>query len=115
MARSALGYVVAYVVLLLPTYLLPWFGSNSAVLVASGWTVPFVIHVIFLGLIIWLAHARGQHVGVPWLVGLAVLAAVFDLLPGLNWIPLAPSILHLAAILCGVALGSSAEAEPRLR
>lgn len=115
MARGPIGYVVTYILLLLPTYLLPYVGSNSAILVASGWTVPFIVHAACLALIIWLAYERGRHIGLGWLVGLPVLAAVFDLLPGLNWIPFAPSVLHLAAIVCGVALGSEALDEPGLR
>jgi hypothetical protein len=106
-ASTAL-YVLLYVVFMIPTYLLPYFGSNSLILtVASAESgqkmVPFFLHIITLLILIALAWYRGAFVGKTWLVVLPVLAAVFDMTPGLSIIPLIPTALHLGAIIVGAS------------
>lgn len=105
---NTVTYVVAYVLLLAPTYLLPWLGSNSSVLntagAASGAGLHplLLLHVAFLGALVLLAWARGKYIEKSWLFGLPLAAAFFDIVPGLSLIPLAPTVLHLAAIIVGV-------------
>lgn len=101
-------YAVGYIVLMIPTYILPYMGSNSLLLVSAaaaaggGLYVLLLIHIAFLVGLILLAWARGKLIGKGWLTGLPIAAALFDLLPGLSLIPLAPTVLHLAAIILGV-------------
>lgn len=101
-------YVALYLVLMLPTYFLPYLGSNSAVLntagLASGVGMHplFWVHLLFLGAIVALAWVRGTRTGRRWIIVFPVLAAVFDLTPGLSFIPLVPTVMHLLAIILGV-------------
>src|SRR5262249_36273000 len=59
-------FVILYYILMLPTYILPYFGSNSAVFgaasVASGAGVYplFLLHLAFLIALIVLAYIRGK-------------------------------------------------------
>lgn len=101
-------YVIGYVLLMAPTYLLPYLGSNSSILnsvgAASGAGLhPLLfVHVVFLAALVVLAWARGKYITKTWLFGLPLAAAFFDIVPGLSLIPLAPTALHLAAIIVGV-------------
>lgn len=62
---NAPTYVVLYLVLMVPTYLLPYMGSNSAVLNASGSAAgiglspAFWLHLILLLILCVLGWARG--------------------------------------------------------
>lgn len=101
-------YVIGYAVLMMPTYILPYMGSNSllvnsaAAAAGAGVFALLLIHLAFLGGLVLLAWARGKLIGKGWLIGLPIAAAVFDIVPGLSLIPLAPTVLHLAAIIVGV-------------
>jgi hypothetical protein len=44
-----------------------------------------------------------------WLVIFPILAAVFDLFPGLSAIPLIPTVMHLLAIILGVVGATAIE------
>lgn len=111
---NAVAYVLLYVVLMVPTYVLPWLGSNSSLLnvaaasSAEGFNPMFWAHAACIALLVGLAWIRGSLIGHPWLVVLPVLAGVFDLAPFLNWVPLVTTGLHLVAIVLGVALGRPA-------
>jgi len=48
-----------------------------------------------------LAWLRGLQTHQHWLLIMPLLALAFDLIPGLNWIYLMPTILHMAAISAG--------------
>lgn len=101
-------YVVGYVVLMAPTYILPYMGSNSLIVhtaaaaSGAGVYVLLLIHLAFLAALVLLAWARGSLIGKAWLVGLPIAAALFDIVPGLSLIPLAPTVFHLAAVIVGV-------------
>lgn len=111
--KKALGnapvFVVAYVLFMLPTYYLPYVGSNSAVVgalgAASGAGVhpAFWVHLASLLVLCFLCWVRGAYVGRGWLIVFPILALVFDLAPGLSAIPMLPTLLHLGAIILGVA------------
>ena len=106
--RNTLVFVVGYVILLIPTYLLPWLGSNSAVLnavgaaVGHGMTPQWWAHAWCLVMLVLMAWMRSDFVGRKYLPVFPFLAALFDLTPGLSMIPLVPTALHLAAIILGV-------------
>jgi len=110
-------YFILYVLLMIPTYILPYFGSNSAVFgvasVAAGRGVYplFFVHFAFLAALVGLAWIRGARVGREWLAVFPGLALVFDLAPGLNWIPMIPTTMHLLAIIVGV-VGTSTQPNP---
>jgi len=101
-------FVVCYVVLMTPTYFLPYMGSNSLLLTAaasgaSGQVYPlFLIHLAFLVGLAVIAWARGSLIHKNWLVALPIAAGLFDMLPFLSLIPMVPTILHLATIILGV-------------
>jgi hypothetical protein len=100
-------FVLLYLLFMLPTYYLPFVGSNSAILgvVAHsqglGVNPAFWLHLGCLFMLICVAQVRGKSMGNEGLVVFPFLAAVFDLVPVLAWIPLIPTFLHLMAITQG--------------
>ena len=105
--KNTFAYVGLYLLVMIPTYVLPYFGSNSVLASAihkgvSGSIYPlFWIHLSFsLGLCL-LAWLRGESIAKAWLVVLPVVATVFDLVPGLNVVPLVPTALNICAIIFG--------------
>ena len=107
---NAVVFALLYIVLMLPTYVLPYLGSNSGALNAAGAASGaglnplFWVHLIAFALLIAITWSRGAKIDRAWLVIFPVLAAIFDLIPGLNWIPMIPTVMHLLAIILGVAL-----------
>lgn len=102
-------FFIVYCVLALPTYMLPYVGSNSAavnVVMAGAADVgalpAYWWHLFFLSALAALAWIRGGFIGREWLAALTVLAGIFDMTPGLNWIPLAPTGFHVATLIVGV-------------
>lgn len=106
--RNSLVFVIGYVIFMIPTYLLPWLGSNSSVLnavgaaIGHGMTPLWWAHAWCLVMLILMAWIRGDVIGKKYLPVFSFMAAVFDLTPGLSMIPLIPTALHLAAIIMGV-------------
>lgn len=107
MRPNTIVFVGTYLLLLMPTYVLPYFGSNSSIVNAFsavagfGMTPQWWAHAWVLTMLCLLAWARGALVQRAWLPVLPVLASVFDLTPVLSSIPLLPTLLHVASILCG--------------
>ncbi len=103
-------FAVLYLAFMVPTYILPWLGSNSAILNSTGMAMGlgpnpgFWIHAACLMVLIILAFMRGIVIGHGWLVILPVVAAVFDLVPGMNWVPMIPTLAHVVCVVLGVAL-----------
>ena len=100
-------FAVVYILFMIPTYLLPYLGSNSAVLgvyAASNDRVHvlFWLHLCALLVLIAITWFRGSYVDKKWLVIFPALGAVFDLAPALNIIHLVPTVMHLLAIVLGV-------------
>ncbi len=104
-------FVVGYLVFMLATYILPYGGSNSAIVqgTASATGAPqaghfrllFWLHlgsIVALCLLTWL---RGSHVDKAWISIFPIIAGVFDLTPGLSLIPLVPTAMHIAALVMG--------------
>lgn len=114
---NAVVFVILYVLLMLPTYYLPYLGSNSAVIGGlgqiaagvqdagplAGINPAFWLHLGALVLLMVITWFRGAVVNKQWLIIFPILAAVFDLAPALNFIPLVPTVMHLLAIILGVA------------
>lgn len=111
--KKALGnapmFVIIYIVFMLPTYFLPYLGSNSAVLhgadAAMGTkalNAAFWLHFGSMLVLCGIAWIRGAHVSRKWLVIFPILAVVFDFVPGLSVIPMIPTFMHLAAIISGI-------------
>lgn len=115
--RSTPAFVVAYLLLMVPTYILPYFGSNSslvnAVSAAVGWgfTIPWFLHAWCLAMLAVLAWVRGRWIHKAYLPVFAILAAVFDMTPGLSMVPLIPTVMHILAIVLGVIVKEQGEVE----
>lgn len=105
---NAVVFVILYLLFMLPTYYLPYLGSNSAVVGAvgataeAGITPAFWLHLGALIVLCVVTWFRGVLVDKKWLIIFPVLATVFDLAPGLSLIPLIPTVMHLLAIILGV-------------
>lgn len=106
-------FVGLYLLLMLPTYMLPYFGSNSMAATIFGGVVtattgvplflPFLFHLACLIGLCALTYMRGKAINKLWLLVFPFLAGVFDMVPLLTWIPLVPTVMHLLAIILGVA------------
>jgi len=102
-------FCALYIVFLIPTYVLPYFGSNSTLIAGTaagsdiGVLPQTVLHLAALFALVLITWFRSLLVAKQWLVILPILAAIFDMTPGLSSIPLAPTVLHLFAIIKGVS------------
>ncbi|MCB2049462.1 MAG: hypothetical protein KDE32_14745 [Novosphingobium sp.] len=99
------NFLALYLAVMLPTYILPYMGSNSllAGVATLGATAPqFLLHLVCLIALCVFAQLRGKIIGKDWLVALPIGAGVFDMVPLLNWIPLVPTALHVVALVVGM-------------
>jgi hypothetical protein len=110
---NAVVFVILYILFMLPTYYLPYVGSNSSLVNAvgvagdAGMLPAFWLHLGSLMVLVTVTWFRGALIDKKWLIIFPILAAVFDLAPGLSSIPLVPTIMHLLAIILG-AIGAKA-------
>lgn len=119
--KKALGnapvFVVSYLIFMLPTYFLPYLGSNSAIVGALGAAAGVGVnpatwfHLAAMLVLCFLCWVRGANIGKGWLLIFPILAVVFDFVPGFSSIPLVPTVMHLLAIILGVT--GTAAAAPR--
>ena len=106
---NAVTFVIVYLLFMVPTYVLPYFGSNSALLnvasVAGKEFVPnpgLIIHFLCLLVLMVFTYFRGVLINKKWLLIFPILATFFDLMPGFNLVPMIPTVFHLLAIILGV-------------
>jgi hypothetical protein len=105
--KNTVFYVIGYLLLMTPTYILPYFGSNS--LIANGLGAAlghgpmpqWWLHLWALVMLVLLGHVRGQLVGKRYLIVFPLVAAVFDMVPGLSIIPMVPTVMHALAVILG--------------
>ncbi len=103
--KSGPLFFVTYLVLAIPTYLLPYGGSNSALAMVAeaaleADTLPVTWwHWFCLVALIVLAWLRGGLIGRAWVAVLPIFAAIFDMVAGLNWIPLIPTGFQVATVI----------------
>ena len=106
--RKTFVFVAGYFILMTPTYILPWLGSNSVVFnvagaaVGHGMTPQWWVHAWCLVMVILMAWLRGDFIGKKYLPAFPILAAVFDMTPGLSFIPFIPTAFHLTTIIAGL-------------
>jgi hypothetical protein len=106
-------YALAYIVLMLPTYFLPYAGSNSAVIAGLGAAAgvglspQFWMHVACLYLLIVITWLRGCVISKQWIAIFPLIATVFDMVPGVNLIPLIPTVMHICALVFGSRGGAA--------
>jgi len=87
---STAGFALLYAALMVPTYVLPYFGSNSAIVGALGAAIGRGLmpqtwaHIWFLTLLILVAWMRGATVHKGFLPAISFCAALFDMTPVLN-------------------------------
>ncbi|MBI3561184.1 MAG: hypothetical protein HY080_05645 [Gammaproteobacteria bacterium] len=121
-------FVILYILFMLPTYYLPYIGSNSvtdeflkAAAESGVDTLSFLPQLSFLGQAFWLhlgalfvlvliAWFRGAFVDRKWLHIFPILAATFDLIPRLSVFPVVPTMMHLLTIVLGVMVAKFAVA-----
>lgn len=121
--QKSAAYVVLYILLMVPTYILPYFGSNSLLLNTVGMVFGFGpspqwwAHVWFIVALVVMSWCRSEYCTHRWLPIFPVLAGVFDMTPVLNQIPLIPTIMNLFGIIFGVTLLSdrSKDLQPTFR
>ena len=101
-------FVTFYLLGMIPTYILPYMGSNSAALQAAGVAAEegmlggaFLIHLACLLFLICITWIRSGAESVRWIVTFPILAAVFDMVPVFSLIPFAPTVFHIVAIVLG--------------
>lgn len=102
-------FTVIYIIFMIPTYLLPYFGSNSSLLNAGaaaadmGLSPQAIAHLVCLAVLVIVTWFRGVYTGKQWLVILPIIAALFDVVPGLSFIPFVPTVMHLFVLIKGAS------------
>lgn len=118
---NRISFLIAYLFFMMPTYVLPWFGSNSMVAhvaagashsmagagVSAALSVFTVLHLLALLALVLVARARGCANGKSHLIAFPIVAAAFDMLPLLSMVPLVPTVLHVIVLVLGMQKADS--------
>jgi hypothetical protein len=102
-------FVIIYILFMIPTYALPYLGSNSAVFntagqaSGAGFHPLLMIHLVSLLILVAITWLRGSFISKNWIVIFPLIALLFDLTPFLSWVPLVPTAMHICSIIIGVA------------
>ena len=118
---NRISFLIAYLFFMLPTYVLPYFGSNSMFahgmarsshsLAGAGMSAALgvftVLHVLALVVLVLLARSRGRANGKSLLIAFPIVAAAFDMLPLLSMVPLVPTVLHVIVLVLGMHKAAS--------
>lgn len=105
---NRIAFVFSYLLVATPTYIFPYFGSNSALIngtstaMGLGALPQFWYHLLALYLLVVIAWLRGAHTGRRWIAIFPFLAGIFDMVPGLNWFFLIPTAFHVVTLIIGV-------------
>ncbi len=105
--KNTVFYVIGYLLLMIPTYVLPYFGSNSLLANVLGAALghgpmpQWWLHAWSLVMLVLLGYLRGQIVGKRYLIAFPLVAAVFDMVPGLSVIPMVPTVMHALTVILG--------------
>lgn len=106
--KSGIVFVAAYILAIVPTYVLPYTGSNSSIAGAAGaiaglgFLPQFWAHLGFLCFALVLAWFRGVYIGKPWIAIFPFFAGIFDMVPGFNWLYFVPTLFHIVTLVMGV-------------
>lgn len=93
---------------MVPTYVMPYFGSNSAIIngvtagAGVGMTPMWWAHAWCLAMLVVIAWLRGARIGKSFLPFLSITAGLFDMTPVLSVIPLVPTVFHVITLALGV-------------
>jgi hypothetical protein len=110
--KNPIAYVASYIGLMILTYILPYFGPNSAILNTASNSVSgrmnplFWFHLMILIALCASAWYRGGYIDKKYFVIFPILALVFDLVLSLSLIPLVPTVMHLLVIILGVMVAT---------
>lgn len=118
---NRITFFIAYLFFMLPTYILPYFGSNSMFAhvvagasrspagagVSAALSIFTVLHLLALVALVVLARARGRVNGKSHLIAFPIVAAAFDMLPLLSMVPLVPTVLHVIVLVLGMHKAAS--------
>lgn len=96
-------FFYAYAALIVPSYVLPWIGSNSmmAAIFSESARSGFGFHALTLLGAVGLSFFRGWQIKKPHLGLIALTALACDFLPLINLIPFLPSLFHGITLLLG--------------
>ena len=118
-------FLSIYLVMVLATYVLPYFGSNSWSIASISrqtgspiglFYVWFSMHTLTYVVMAGLAYFAGKETNKLWLIAFPIMGAIFDLAPTINMIPLVASVLNIVGlVLCFKAVTSIQESAPSLR
>jgi hypothetical protein len=100
-------FFVLYIFFVVPTYILPYFGSNSLIIGAAltsamGSNPFFWIHVLCFACLVVITWWRGYASNSSWIAVFPVIGGIFDLVPGFSWFALLPTLMHVLALVFGV-------------
>jgi hypothetical protein len=100
-------FFVFYLLLAIPTYILPYFGSNSLIVhsfvSAAGASNPFFwLHVFCVTGLVVITWWRGFVIKSSWIAVFPFFAGIFDLVPGFTLFFLLPTLMHVLAIVFSV-------------
>ncbi|MBI3713205.1 MAG: hypothetical protein HY253_09630 [Burkholderiales bacterium] len=105
---SRFAFFLLYLLFMIPTYVLPFIGSNSTVVHAilqdteSSLPIYTWIHAGSLFILVILGTIRGSSNAKSGLFAFPLCAAIFDFVPVLSSIPFIPTILHVIALILGL-------------
>jgi len=106
--RSTPAFIGLYLLFMLPTYLLPYLGSNSTLVngvsaaLGMGFSPMWWAHFWALSMLFAIAASRGDLIGKRYIAWIAGLAGIFDLTPILSAIPFVPTVIHVVTIILGI-------------
>jgi branched-subunit amino acid ABC-type transport system permease component len=99
-----------FVVNVIPIYFLHQEARGALPPEATFWTIigslalTRGLEIIFWGVLVFLAFARGRLIGLPWLVGLPIIGAALSVVPGPSWLWLVSAVALAICLVAGLLL-----------